>query len=85
MGGTGPAILAAMTVGLAASIASDKSMGLMLWCKPFRADDVAALLDLIATGKVEPVIDRRYPLDEVVEALQYVDQGRARGKVIVTP
>jgi NADPH:quinone reductase-like Zn-dependent oxidoreductase len=83
MGGTGPDIVSALTVGPAASLASGKSMGLMLWWKPFRADDVAALLDLVASGKVTPAIDRRYPLDQVVEALRYVDQGHARGKVIV--
>ena len=60
-------------------------MGLMLWWKPFRADDVATLVDLVAAGKVTPAIDRRYPLGEVVEALRYVDDGHARGKVIVEP
>ena len=83
MGGTGADIVSALTVGPAASLAGGKSMGLMLWWKPFRADDVAALLDLVASGKVTPAIDRRYPLDQVVEALRYVDQGHARGKVIV--
>jgi NADPH:quinone reductase-like Zn-dependent oxidoreductase len=33
---------------------------------------------------VRPAIDRRYPLDEVVEALRWVDDGHARGKVVVT-
>ena len=60
-------------------------MGLMLWWKPFHPPDVAALTALIAAGKVSPVIDRRYPLSEVVEALRYVDDGRASGKVIITP
>ncbi len=62
-----------------------RTMGLMLWWKPFHPPDVAALTALIAAGKVRPVIDRRYPLSEVVEALRYVDDGRPRGKVIVTP
>lgn len=35
-------------------------------------------------GKVKPVIDRRFPLSEVVDALRYVDEGRARGKVVIT-
>ena len=39
---------------------------------------------LIAGGQVKPMIDRRFPLSEVVEALRYVDEGRARGKVIIT-
>ena len=85
LGGTGAGILAAMTVGLAASLATDKSMGLMLWWKPFHAADVATIVELVAAGKVTPAIDRRYPLGEVVEALRYVDDGHARGKVIVEP
>ena len=40
---------------------------------------------LIADGKVKPVIDRRFTLDQIVEALRHVDDGHARGKVIVTP
>ena len=35
-------------------------------------------------GKVNPVVDRRFPLSEVVEALRYVDEGRASGKVVIT-
>jgi NADPH:quinone reductase-like Zn-dependent oxidoreductase len=53
--------------------------------KPFQPPDVERLKELIAAGMLKPVIDRRFSLDEVVEALRYVDQGRARGKVIVTP
>jgi NADPH:quinone reductase-like Zn-dependent oxidoreductase len=45
---------------------------------------VATLEELFATGKVRPVIDRRFPLTEVVDALRYVDEGRARGKVVIT-
>jgi NADPH:quinone reductase-like Zn-dependent oxidoreductase len=43
------------------------------------------LLDLIATGAVTPVIDRTFPLDDIVAALRWVDDGHARGKVIVIP
>ena len=39
--------------------------------------------ELIAAGQLRPVIDRIYPLDQVVEALRQVDEGRARGKVII--
>ena len=84
LGGTGQAILQAMVVGAAASLASSRSMGLMLWWKPFNPDDVATLLGLIAEGKVVPVIDRRYPLSEVVDAMRRMDEGHARGKVVIT-
>ena len=33
---------------------------------------------------VKPIIDRRYPLSEVVDALRWVDDGKARGKVVIT-
>ena len=52
---------------------------------PFRPDDVEELRKVVAKGVLRPVIDRRFSLDEVVEALRYVDEGQARGKVIVTP
>jgi NADPH:quinone reductase-like Zn-dependent oxidoreductase len=34
-------------------------------------------------GKVTPVVDRRYPLSEVREAIRYLETGRARGKVVI--
>jgi NADPH:quinone reductase-like Zn-dependent oxidoreductase len=40
--------------------------------------------DLIEAGKVTPVIDRRYKLSEVPEAVRYLEEGHARGKVVVT-
>jgi NADPH:quinone reductase-like Zn-dependent oxidoreductase len=46
-------------------------------------DDLALVGELIATGKVTPVIDRCYGLSEVPEAIQYVEGGHARGKVVI--
>lgn len=46
--------------------------------------DLAAMNELITAGKVTPVIDRRYKLSEVPEALRYLEEGHARGKVVVT-
>ena len=40
--------------------------------------------ELLEAGKVLPVIDRRYPLSEVPEALRYFGEGQARGKVVIT-
>jgi NADPH:quinone reductase-like Zn-dependent oxidoreductase len=67
------------------AIASKRSMGLMLWWKPFDAEDVAELQRLVASGAVKPQIDRRFTLDEAAIALRYVDEGHARGKVLVIP
>jgi NADPH:quinone reductase-like Zn-dependent oxidoreductase len=84
LGGTAVPILAAMAVGPIITLATDKWMGLLLWWKPFKVEDVETLNDLIAAGKVRPVIDRRFPLSDVVDALRYVDEGRASGKVVIT-
>lgn len=50
---------------------------------PVEAADLTHLLDLAASGELRPVIDRTYPLEEVVEAHRYVDTGRKRGTVVL--
>jgi NADPH:quinone reductase-like Zn-dependent oxidoreductase len=47
-------------------------------------EDLIILRDLMATGKVTPIIDRRYSLSEVPEAIRYLGEGHARGKVVIT-
>ncbi len=49
-----------------------------------KADDLAVLGDYLASGKVTPVIDRTYPLEEAAEAFAYLGEGHARGKVVIT-
>ncbi|HYJ06917.1 MAG TPA: zinc-binding dehydrogenase, partial [Chthoniobacterales bacterium] len=46
--------------------------------------DLQLLSDLMQSGKITPVIDRQYKVDETVEAVRYLEQGRARGKVVIT-
>lgn len=46
--------------------------------------DLTTLADLMQTGKVTPVIDRRYRLSQVPEAIRYLEEGHARGKVVIT-
>jgi NADPH:quinone reductase-like Zn-dependent oxidoreductase len=46
--------------------------------------DLAVLRDLLEAGKVTPVVDRTYPLSEVAEAIGYLEEGHARGKVAIT-
>ncbi|HYN70234.1 MAG TPA: NAD(P)-dependent alcohol dehydrogenase [Candidatus Eisenbacteria bacterium] len=84
LGGTAWPILFSLVAGPLISRFTDRWSGLLLWWKPFKREDVDALTALIAAGEVKPVIDRRFPLSEVVDALRYVDEGRARGKVIIT-
>ena len=47
-------------------------------------DDLAVLRDLLQGGKATPVIDRIYPLSQAAEAIGYLEQGHARGKVVLT-
>jgi NADPH:quinone reductase-like Zn-dependent oxidoreductase len=53
-----------------------------LLVKPSHAD-LLLLKELCEAGKVRPVIDRRFPLSEVSSAIRYVEDGHARGKVVV--
>jgi NADPH:quinone reductase-like Zn-dependent oxidoreductase len=46
--------------------------------------DLTVMIDLMSAGKVTPVIDRRYSLSEVPEAIRYLEEGHARGKVVIT-
>ncbi len=46
--------------------------------------DLLFIKDLLESGKIRPVIDRRYPLSEVTEAVRYVEAGHATGKVVIT-
>jgi NADPH:quinone reductase-like Zn-dependent oxidoreductase len=47
-------------------------------------EDLTILQELMAAGKVTPVIDKRYSLSEVREAIRYLEEGHARGKVVIT-
>jgi NADPH:quinone reductase-like Zn-dependent oxidoreductase len=46
--------------------------------------DLAVLRELLQAGKVTPVVDRTFPLDEAAEAIRYLETGHARGKVVIT-
>ena len=47
-------------------------------------EDLTILSDLMESGKVTPVIDKRYRLNEVAQALRYLEEGHAQGKVVIT-
>ena len=47
-------------------------------------EDIIVLKEFIESGKVTPVIDRTYSLSEVPEAIRYLEEGHARGKVVIT-
>ncbi len=49
----------------------------------FNKEDLAIIGNMIAAGTVAPVIDRRYPLSEIAAAVEYSEEGHARGKIII--
>jgi NADPH:quinone reductase-like Zn-dependent oxidoreductase len=57
---------------------------LRLLAVPQNRRDLLSITELCETGRVVPVIDRRYSLSEVPEALRYVAEGRAKGKVVIS-
>ncbi|MDV2988861.1 MAG: NAD(P)-dependent alcohol dehydrogenase [Dehalogenimonas sp.] len=81
-GGALAQIMQAMLLGRWMSQTGGKKMA-ALTSRP-KQKDLDYIRGLLEDGKVTPVIDRRYPLSDVVEAFRYFGQGHARGKVVIT-
>jgi len=71
-----------MIVGALVSRIGTRKIGMMDTAKTTK-EDLLFLSDLLATGKIVPVIDRCYPLKETAEAIRYLETSRARGKVMI--
>jgi NADPH:quinone reductase-like Zn-dependent oxidoreductase len=84
VGGPTSRILAALVLGPLISLAGNRKMGLQMGWKPFKQPDVAILRELIEAGKIKPIIDRRFGLTQVPDALRYLESGEARGKIVIT-
>jgi NADPH:quinone reductase-like Zn-dependent oxidoreductase len=81
-GGSMGQIFQAMLLGPLLSRGADKKLsGLSAKTKQ---EDLLALKDLLEAGKVTPIIDRSYPLEQVPEALRYLGSGHARAKIVIT-
>jgi NADPH:quinone reductase-like Zn-dependent oxidoreductase len=85
VGGSRSAIFQAVFLGPRYSGEDGKHLGLNLWGKPYNKEDMNFLEELFESGAVRPVIDKRCPLDRVPEALTYLENGLALGKVVITP
>jgi NADPH:quinone reductase-like Zn-dependent oxidoreductase len=84
VGGSRKALLQAVLLGPRFSKADGKHLGINLWSKPYNKEDMDFLAELFEAGKVVPVIDGRYPLSEVPEALRYLEEGQALGKLVIS-
>jgi NADPH:quinone reductase-like Zn-dependent oxidoreductase len=78
VGGSMAAFSQAVFLGPLISMTGSKKMGILMAYPNQR--DLVFMKELLEAGKVVPVIDRRYPLSEVAEALRYLEEGHARGK-----
>ena len=81
-GGSGAQMFQAMIFGPWISMIGTRKMGNMM--AKSNQKDLSVLKELVENGKIKPVIDRRYPLSEVAQAIRYLEEGHARGKVIIT-
>lgn len=81
-GGSPAQIFQAMLLGPLMSRAGGKKLG-GVSAKMIQAD-LITIKDLLEARKIVPLIDRRFPLEEAVEAFRYFGQGHARGKVVIT-
>ena len=50
----------------------------------FNKPDMAVLQELLEAGKVTPVVERSYDLSDIADALNYLGEGHARGKIVIT-
>jgi NADPH:quinone reductase-like Zn-dependent oxidoreductase len=64
-----------------ASLASSRKAAFLI--AKFNKADMDVLRDLLETGKMTPVIDRRYELSEIADALRYLGEGHAQGKIVI--
>jgi NADPH:quinone reductase-like Zn-dependent oxidoreductase len=82
VGGSAAQYFQALLLGSLISRLGSKKMGIVM-PRP-NQKDLVFLMELVEDGKVVPAIDRRYQLSEVPEALRYLEEGHAKGKVVIT-
>lgn len=83
VGGSMAQIFQGLVLGPLVSKLGDKKMGMMGIAK-VNQKDLVFMRELLEAGKVIPVMDKCYPLSEVAQAIRYLAQGHAQGKVVIT-
>jgi NADPH:quinone reductase-like Zn-dependent oxidoreductase len=81
-GGSMAQLFQAILLGAWISMTESKKMGNLM--AKINQKDLVCMIDLLESGKVVPVIERRYPLREVAEAVRYLEEGHVKGKVVIT-
>ena len=82
VGGSMGVVFQTVFLGPLVTTAKGKKMGILMEYP--KKKDLVSMTELIEAGKVVPVIDRYYPLDEIAEAMKYLEGGHAQGKVVIT-
>jgi len=72
-----------MLVGTWVSKTGSMKIGGMGVANPNKKD-LVFIKELLEAGKVRPVIDRTYPFEKISDAIRYLEEGHARGKVVIT-
>jgi NADPH:quinone reductase-like Zn-dependent oxidoreductase len=75
-------VLQGILLGPVLSMMGSKKMGFMGIARPDQKD-LVTVKELVEAGKIAPVIDRSYPLAEAAEAIRYLAEGHATGKVVL--
>jgi NADPH:quinone reductase-like Zn-dependent oxidoreductase len=83
VGGSLSTLIQVVLIGGLLSRNDSRKIGLNAW-KPNNKDDLNMLAELFDSGKVIPVIDKRYPLSEVPDALRYLASGKPFGKLVIS-
>ncbi|MEJ2759615.1 MAG: NAD(P)-dependent alcohol dehydrogenase, partial [Anaerolineales bacterium] len=75
-------LLIGMLQGLWIAKTKNKKIGSFM--ANINQEDLSVMKELLASGKVKPVIDRRYPLEQTADALRYIGEGHAQGKIVIS-
>lgn len=82
VGGAVATLIQILLLGPAIRRTTGKNLRLLV--VPQNREDLLAITELVEAGRIRPVIDRSYPLQDVPEAFRYVSEGRNKGKVVIT-